>query len=287
MREKMRTNKLIILIFFLCLVALNGNSREKNSFHPFFVIQVTDPQFGMIEADKGFGKETELYEKAVKSINKLNPDFIVITGDLVNRKNDLTQIAEFKRITSLIKPEIPVYYSPGNHDIGESPEKPDIDSFIANYGQDRFAFIHNGTLFIGLNSCLIKSNVPEYEQLQYEWLNKKLSKGRSAKHIIIFCHYPFFIKSFDEADSYSNIPKEIREKYLSLFKKKKVNAVFAGHLHNNGSAKSGDLEMITTSSVGKPLGNAPSGIRIIKVYPDRIESSYFGLDEIPETIVFN
>jgi hypothetical protein len=44
--------------------------------------------------------------------------------------------------------------------------------------------------------------------------------------------------------------------------------------------------MITTSAVGKPLADAPSGMRIIKIYPDRIESIYYGLDEIPEFITF-
>ena len=286
-KVNMKTGKLFILVFVLCLIALPGQSQKRNSSDPFFIIQVTDPQFGMFESDKGFGMETVLYEKAITAINRLKPDFVVITGDLVNKKGDTWQIAEFKRITSGISSKIPVYYSPGNHDIGESPKKSDIDAFIANFGHDRFAFMHKKTLLIGLNSCLIKSNVPDDEQTQFAWLEKELSNGRKAKHIIIFSHYPFFIKSFDEPDSYSNIPKENREKYLSLLKQNKVNAIFAGHLHNNGSAKFGDLEMITTSSVGKPLGKAPSGIRIIKIYPDRIESVYFGLDEIPETIVFN
>jgi 3',5'-cyclic AMP phosphodiesterase CpdA len=285
--KKMKTNKLTILIFFLCLITLSGNSQKKNSSSPFFFIQVTDPQFGMFESDKGFGKETELYEKAIKAINRLNPDFVVITGDLVNNKEDELQKAEFKRITSEINSEIPVYYSPGNHDIGESPSKNDISSFLSNYGHDRFAFLQKKTLFIGLNSCLIKSASPEFEQVQYEWLKKELSKGRRAKHIIIFCHYPFFIDSFDEPETYSNISLATRNKYLTLFKDNHVDAIFTGHLHKNGFAKYDDLEMIITSSVGKPLGIAPSGIRIIKVYPDRIESSYFGLDEIPETIVFN
>lgn len=282
----MKTNKLIILIFFLFIFSLTGNSQKRNS-SPFFIIQVTDPQFGMIDSDKGFKKETELYEKAVKAINRLNPDFVVITGDLVNNKEDELQIAEFKRITSEIKPKIPVYYSPGNHDIGQSPTHQDIDVFTGNYGHDRFSFKHKKNIFIGLNSCLIKSAVPVLEKQQFDWLNNELSKGKRVNHIILFCHYPFFINSFDEPETYSNIQTEIREKYLVLFKKYKVDAVFAGHLHNNGNAKYGDMEMITTSSVGKPLGKALSGIRIIKVYPDRVESNYFGLDEIPDTIVFN
>jgi 3',5'-cyclic AMP phosphodiesterase CpdA len=283
----MKTRTLSFAFFFLILMTGKGSSQTNNSTPPFFFIQITDPQFGMFDANKGFEKETELYEKTVSAVNKLSPEFVIITGDLVNNKDDKTQIAEFKRITSKINSSIPVYYSPGNHDIGQSPEQKDIDQFIANYGHDRFSFEHKRTLFIGLNSCIIKANTPLLEQIQFEWLKKELSKGPSENHIILFCHYPFFVNTFDEPETYSNIPIETRKKYLFLFKDNHVHAVFAGHLHNNASAKFGDMDMITTSAVGKPLGEAPSGIRIIKVWSDRIENFYYGVDDIPERIIFS
>lgn len=280
----LKISKLIIVLFFLFLITGTCNAQKKNSPSPFFFIQVTDPQFGFFEANIGFGKETELYEKAVNEINRLNPDFVVITGDLVNNKDDRSQIAEFKRITAQINSKIPVYFSPGNHDIGQSPTQKDIDSFISDYGHEKFSFKHKKSTFIGFNSVIIKANIPVLEQLQFYWLKKELSKAKRAKHIILFCHYPFFINAFDEPETYSNIAIETRNRYIPLFKENNVDAVFAGHLHNNGSAKYGNMEMVTTSAVGKPLAKAPSGIRIIKVYPDRIESVYYGLDEIPEII---
>jgi len=79
---------------------------------------------------------------------------------------------------------------------------------------------------------------------------------------------------------------DLRPKYLNLFKKYGVDAVFSGHLHNNAEGYSGDTEMIVTSAVGRPLGDAPSGVRIIKVYKDRITHTYYPLDQIPERVVF-
>lgn len=281
----MKQIKLIIAIFSVFLITGTGNSQKKSSSAPFFFIQLTDPQFGFIESNKGFGKETELYEKAVNAINRLNPDLVVITGDLVNNIDDRMQIAEFKRITAKINSKTPVYYCPGNHDIGQSPTQQDIDSFISDYGHEKFTFKHKKSTFIGLNSCIIKANTPVLEQLQFDWLKKELSKARRSNHIILFCHYPFFISNFNEPQTYSNIPVETRYRYLTLFKEYNVDAVFAGHLHNNAYAKYGDIDMITTSAAGKPLANVPSGIRIIKVYSDRIESVYYGLDEIPDIII--
>jgi len=282
----MKTYRSVISLFVFLLTALSGISQEKNPSVPFFFIQVTDPQFGFFESNKGFSKESELYEKAVSRINLLHPDFVVITGDLVNNKDDKSQIEEFKRITSKISPSIPVWYSPGNHDIGQSPAQQDIDSFISHYGHDRFSFSHKNCLFIGLNSCLIKSTIPILEQLQLEWIVKELSKGGGMNQIIVFSHYPLFINAYDEPETYSNISIEIRNKYLDLFKKYNVGAVFAGHLHNNASANYGEMIMVTTSAVGKPLADAPSGLRIVKVHPDRIESDYYSLDELPEIITF-
>jgi 3',5'-cyclic AMP phosphodiesterase CpdA len=282
----MRTLRLHSVLSLLLLNLLPGISQEKKPVPPFFFIQITDPQFGFFDSNNGFSKETELYGKAVSEINRLHPDFVIITGDLVNIKDDRSQIAEFKRITSGINPSIPVWYSPGNHDIGQSPVQKDIDAFISDYGHDRFSFRHKNCLFIGINSCLIKSGVELLEQQQFDWLKRELSNSGGMDHIFIFSHYPFFINAYDEPETYSNISITARNRYLDLFKKYGVEAIFAGHLHNNASSVYGMLQMVTTSAVGKPLAKAPSGIRIVKVYPQKIESNYYGLDEIPEIITF-
>lgn len=277
----MRQNKVIFSAILLVIFSLYGNSQGRNS-KDFFFIQITDPQFGMSDNNAGFEKETELYEKAVDHINRLEPDFVIITGDLVNKQDDKSQIAEFKRITSKIKTSIPVYISPGNHDIGQTPTEQTINEFIKNYGYDRFSFRHKKSLFIGLNSCIIKSNTPLFEESQNDWLQKELRK--KARHKIIFVHYPFFITSPDEPDQYFNIPLAARKKYLDQFKENNVDVIFAGHLHNNGYGKDGNIEMVTTSAVGKPLAKYPSGMRIIKVYSDRIENEYYSLEEVPSVI---
>lgn len=283
----MRPVKIIIAVFLLSLITGMDNAQKNDNIKPYFFIQITDPQFGFFEDNKGFSKETELYEKAVNAINRLNPDFVVITGDLVNNKDDKPQKEEFKRITAIINKKIPVYYSPGNHDIGLPPRQQDIDSFITDYGYDRFSFQHKKSIFIGLNSCIIKVKSPVLEQIQFDWLKNELIKAGSAERIILFCHFPFFINSFEEPETSSNISVETRNKYFSLFKDYKVEAIFAGHLHNNSSGKYGNILMVTTSALGKPLANVSSGIRIVKVYPGKIESIYYSLDEIPETIVLN
>ena len=277
----------IIIGLAMLLTVGNAFAQKNGPYAPWFFIQLTDPQFGMFENNAGYEKETALYEKAVVSINKLNPDFVVITGDFVNDSKSDAQINEFKRITSKINKGIPVYYTPGNHDLGNIPDKQSLTRYKKNYGRDQFAFTHKGCDFIGFNSSFIKAGIQPSEQKQFKWLTRELKKGRKATHIILFCHYPFFNKAADEPEAYSNIQPAYREKYLSLFESHNVAAVFSGHYHNNALNQYKGVQLITTSALGKPLGKAPSGMRIVKIYHDKIEYEYDGLDELPDLIDFH
>jgi len=271
-----------VILFFLISVPVFA--QNKNPKEAWFFIQITDPQFGMLNNNTDFEKETVLYEKAVAKINILRPDFVVITGDFVNDPNSPSQIKEFKRITAKINSKIPVYYTPGNHDIGQTPDKTSIKKYKKNYGSDKFSFYHKGSSLIGYNSGYIKAKLAEHEQKQYNWLAKKIKDSENAQHIILFSHYPFFNKTVDEPTAYSNIDLESRKKYLDLFNANKVDAIFSGHYHNNSLTNYGEMQLVTTSALGKPLGKAPSGLRIIKVFSDRIEHEYFGLDSIPDSV---
>lgn len=273
----------LILILILAGFAL---AQKNNQSAPLFFIQLTDPQFGMFENNAGFEKETFLYEKAVTAINNLNPDFVVITGDFVNDQNSDAQISEFKRITEMINPSIPVYYSPGNHDIGQVPNEESLKKYRKNYGSDRFSFKHKGSSFIGFNTGFIKAKLEKYENEQFNWLARKLQKCQNAQQIILFTHYPFFNKTADEPTAYSNIDQEYREKYLNLFRDNNVAAVFSGHYHNNSLSNYENVQLVTTSALGKPLGTVPSGFRIVKVFSDKVEHEYYGLEELPDSVVF-
>jgi serine/threonine-protein phosphatase CPPED1 len=277
----------IVCLLIICTLALTGFAQNSKPDSPWFFIQLTDPQFGMFEKNEGFEKETLLYEKAVAEVNRLKPDFVIITGDFVHNQHSLEQIEEFIRITSKIDAKIPVYYSPGNHDIGRNPTRESLRIYTERYGKDRFAFQHKGSFFIGFNSGLIKSDsLPEEEYKQYKWLKSKLKKGRNKNHIILFTHYPFFIRNIDEPEAYSNLGIDSRHKYLSLFDAHNVTAIFFGHYHNNALTSYKNIQLIITSAVGKPLGNAPSGMRVVKIYKDKIEHEFFGLEELPDSITF-
>ncbi len=262
---------LIMVLVFSC-----SASREIN--RSFFLIHITDPQFGSISNNKGIAEETALYEKTVAKVNMLEPAFVVITGDLVNDKSNKTQWDEFRRITGLIKPEIKVYILPGNHDIGQKPEVNDLEYYKSLFGNDRFSFKLKKVSFIGFNSSLIKAETPVFEDEQYEWLQKELARNKGAKLTLLFCHYPLFIKDPAEPENYSNFSPEIRQKYLDLFSQSGVDALFSGHLHYNTAGKYAETDFITTSAVGKQLAKDQPGFRVIYLDGYKIRHEYLPLN---------
>ncbi|MCK9501285.1 metallophosphoesterase [Lascolabacillus massiliensis] len=265
------------LIFIIGLYSFHSIAQDKT----VRIVQITDPQFGFFDENSGFEKETIQYSEAISQINKLKPDFVVITGDFVNNSRDLNQIEEFKRITAGLNNEIPFYLSPGNHDLGQNPVKEDFDIYFSHYGEgnDRFAFEYNNSYFIGLNSVIIKSGTNKKEEReQFRWLKKRLKKAKSSDVIIVFTHYPFFINDFEEDITYSNQSKEERLKYFTLFEKYGVDAIFSGHLHNNAEAEHNGILMITTNSAGRPLGKAEPGYRLIELKDGIINTKYINLN---------
>jgi 3',5'-cyclic AMP phosphodiesterase CpdA len=254
---------------------------------PFFFIQLSDPQFGMYTTNRDFVQESANFEFAAATINRLRPAFIVITGDLVNKEGDAAQIGEFKRIAAKIDRAIPVYKVAGNHDIENNPTPKTVADYTNQFGLDHYEFRHGDFFGIVLDSTLIQSSekVQSLYAEQESWLESDLEKihQQGARHIVVFQHHSWFLNSAAETDQYFNLPSARRAKYLELFHKFGVKYIFCGHYHRNKIARDGELEVVTTSAVGKPLVGE-SGMRIVIVRDSGIEHRFYSLGEIPNRI---
>jgi serine/threonine-protein phosphatase CPPED1 len=276
-----------LLIAFAVLLGIGG--RTASAGQPFFFIQLTDPQFGMFANNVEFTQETANLEFAVAAINRLRPAFVVVTGDLVEAPGNPEQIAEYKRIMAKVN-GIPVYSLPGNHDVGAVPTQETISAYTNQLGPTYYSFRHNGLVGIVLDSNLIKApdKVRALRDRQEHWLKRELQRARDegAAHIVVFQHHSWFLESADEKDQYFNLPLESRKQYLPMLRDAGVKHVFCGHLHRNLIARDGDLEVVTTAPVGKPLGeNSKSGLRVVFVRGDRLEHRFYDFGELPHKII--
>jgi 3',5'-cyclic AMP phosphodiesterase CpdA len=248
-------------------------------------IQMSDPQFGMYTADASFVQETANFEFAVATANRLKPAFVVVTGDLTNKAGNPAQVAEFHRIAKKLDPQIKLFPVPGNHDVGNEPTAESLAAYRKNYGPDYYTFQSGGITGIVLNSNLEKGTqkVPEEAAKMEAWFKSELAKAKQAgaKHVIVFQHISFFLKSADEPDQYFNIPGDVRKRYLKLMHDYGVQQVFAGHYHRNEWGKDGDLEMVTTGPVGKPLDGGKSGIRMVTVDANGVTHKFYDFGDLP------
>ncbi len=265
-----------------CLAAVRQDSR------PFFFVQMADPQFGMFSGNKDTVQEEANFRAAAEKINRLRPAFVLISGDLVNTANDPEQIRAFQRSVALIDAAIPVHLVAGNHDMWGKPLDKGIEDYGRHFGRDHYAFTHGGTRFIVLNSNVVVNarDNPERDQAQRWWFAAQLKAARAARadHIVVCTHHPWFLETPDEKDQYFNVPSAQRAWYLDRMRESGVELALAGHLHRESSGTDGRLRMITTGPIGQPLGKDPSGLRIVRVTKDSIESRYHGLDDIPDRV---
>ena len=279
----MRKKIISVVCFLLAVFVSHGIAADSA---PFFFLQLSDPQFGFIDNNKSISAETEAMNKAVTAINQLKPPFVVITGDFVNNSKRKEQIAAYKSMIAQIDSSVKVYMIPGNHDIGKV-SRASIDNYKKNYGETHFSFRYGDCAFIGIDSNIIKEEDKEREEVQFKWLEQELQKTKDARFKFVFTHCSVFLKRMDEPVNYSNFSLPMREKYVHLFQKYGVNAIFAGHLHNNAYGKVGNMEMITIGPVGKVLGTGYQGMNLVKVYPDRFISEFIALNQFPKEVVMS
>ena len=281
---------------------------------PFFFIQLADPQFGMFarwggETDEvieaqlfkgnrirraaaitGFEDETRLFSEAISEANRLKPAFVIVCGDMVNDPNSEPERAEVLRIAGQLDPGIPIHWVPGNHDVGAdmvSATPSSLRVYRDAFGPDYYAFQHGGASFLVLDSITIYNPdpVPGEWEAQLAFIESELAAAATrGGPIIAFSHHPAFLKTPNEPDDYWNWPLERREPLLQLLRDAGVLAIFAGHWHRNNHASYGDMQVIASGPVGYPLGDDPSGYRVVKVHGDGVEHDYYGFGSGPDSV---
>jgi 3',5'-cyclic AMP phosphodiesterase CpdA len=242
-----------------------------------------------------FDEETRRFEAAVAATITARPRFAVVCGDMVNAAGDPRQVAEVKRVASQLPAHVPLRYVPGNHDVCADSEVPDhatLARYREDFGPDFYAFREADAHFIVLNASVLQhpERVPEELDRQMAWLEHTLRQARreGAAHLIVFTHQPLFLAHAEEADEdppwapsppgrppgYWVVPRARRMPVIELFRQHGVHAVFCGHWHRNHEARDGEMIQVLTGAVGYPLGDDPSGIRLVRLTAAGVEHTY-------------
>lgn len=235
----------------------------------FTFVQMCDPQLGF----GGYEADVARFRQAVRQINQLKPDFVVICGDLVNGMKT-NACAEFNALKAGFT--MPCYCVAGNHDVGNQPTPKSLQRYREWQGKDYYAFEHKGFSFVVLDSQLWKSPVPGETEKQDAWLDTALALAKK-KHEPIFIanHYPLFEKQPDEPDDYYNLPLETRGKLLAEFERNGVVAILAGHTHKTSAHEFHGIQMVTGEVTSRNFDKRPLGFRLWHIGPTRPYSNEF------------
>lgn len=235
---------------FLFLLAaaglfLSGCSKRAGEFT---FIQVCDPQIRVGPDDSAFRAEgtVERFEAAARQINALNPDFVIVCGDLVQRSGG-ESFAAYRDLRDRIA--VPCYTAPGNHDFNpsrgdERPTPERLRLYREFFGNDYFAFVHEGRAFVFLNTPLYLAKeggdhwrvepfegvIEEEYDKQDAWLRRTLA-GYATRGLPIFLigHHPLHPDMPGLAPGVLPVP--LRRDLFRLFQETGVGAVLGGHGH--------------------------------------------------------
>ena len=204
---------------------------------------------------------------------------------MVNDPDDQDQVDEVKRIGALLDDSIALYWVPGNHDVTAdyfTPEQKYIDRYRKNFGPDYYAFSHEGVRFIVINSSILTSpkTMAEEAKQQLDFVEAEaiIAGHQNDNRIILLSHHPLFVESANEADNPWSIKKKYRKPLVEIAADHGIKANFAGHWHQNNYATDNGIEVVTSGPVGYPLGDDPSGFRVVNVTDTSIDHKYFSLE---------
>jgi 3',5'-cyclic AMP phosphodiesterase CpdA len=263
---------------------------------PFFVAVVADPQIGW---NKSKYNSEKLFREAATHLKRLQPDLILVAGDLIQTPS---RESEYKTAKSILDDVGISYYAiSGNHDVGSTPELKLLNEFVTWWNTPYYWFMipYYNTLFVMLESNLLRSrenkkadqDVRQLAEEQLEWLNATLQEASESgvyDHIVPIAHHPLALKELDEKDRSQNTPREVRKDVIDIYTHYSdlISHVFAGHYHNSAQVtdNDSDIEYITYPSTGVILGKrADSGFALVQVNGQELKEHYYGYADMPRS----
>ncbi|MEW5692020.1 MAG: metallophosphoesterase [Candidatus Hydrogenedentota bacterium] len=171
-----------------------------------------------------------LFRKILLDIKQREAEFVVFTGDLVNRPEFINEWVEMFEIIK--ESNLPFFMVPGNHDI--------MDTSSYNFYRDIFflpdAETYYSLKFKNIKMLVLSSEDPNYvstfSDTQFVFLKNELSSDTPLLKFVCI-HRPFYPDkelSHHYKDSMNKNPR-FRDQVWETFIKNKVKSVFSSHDH--------------------------------------------------------
>ncbi len=181
------------------------SNKIPNNFKGYKILQISDLH------NKSFGENNN---KLLKIIYDENPDIIVITGDIINRRiyDDKIAIDLVKCISSKYQ----TYYITGNHEVWSNkftelkPKLLDTDIKILHNECIEIKKDNEFISLIGIDDPGKGDKDKTEDKFTIKYLEKALEKSNNNSYKILLAHRP---------------------EYFSIYVKNKIDLIISGHTH--------------------------------------------------------
>lgn len=184
-------------------------------------------QFAVV-TDRTGGLRKKVFEKAVRKLNVMQPEFVISVGDLIEGYSEdsgvlQTQWGEFNGFIKDLK--VPFFYVPGNHDVTNEKMK---ELWKKQFGRTYYHFVYHDTLFLALNTDEVPRDEkdPPVKNLgaeQVEYFKKVIAENQNVRHTLLFMHKPLWTYEDGKGTGLPEIEAALAGRRYT---------VFCGHTHN-------------------------------------------------------
>jgi hypothetical protein len=223
----------------------------------FTFLQVSDSHIGFNKPPNADARAT--FREAVAKVKalKVQPDFIIHTGDV----SQLSRDDEFDDADQILKETgLPVFFVPGEHDmLDPDGGKAFRDRFgRGTLGAGWYSFDHKGVHFVGLVNVadLKPGGMGNLGADQLKWLAADLAGRPSSTPIVVFAHIPLWTVYAEWGWGTDDATEAL--KLLARFGSV---TVLNGHIHQITRKVEGRIAFHTARSTAFPQpapGTAPS-----------------------------
>jgi predicted phosphodiesterase len=179
----------------------------------------------------------EVYSRVLEAVMDSGSEFLVHTGDLVNRGTQ----ANWKDFEPLMADfSLPFYPVPGNHD-GLAGQ---LDGYLAYSGAPAAHYSFDRA---SVHLTLADSHSGGISASELAWLRDDLSATAQPVKMVFLHHPPFDPDGTDHIMAYGN------DEFMSLMVEQDVDYVFAGHIHAYVQGERDGVHYEITGGAGAPL----------------------------------
>lgn len=210
-----------------------------------------DFQFAIV-TDRTGGHRAMVFEKAVRALNTLQPEFVISVGDLIEgyTEEPTQSVREWNEFQSFVaRLEMPFFFVPGNHDLSNPMMAAE---WKRRFGRPFYHFIYRDALFLALTSeSKPGDKEPSLGAEQLAYCQKVLRDYPNVRWTFLFLHRPLWSYGPDKLGAGTGWPE------LELALAGRRFTAFCGHHHRyetwqrNGNRY---IQLATTGGSSKMRG---------------------------------